>query len=269
MLLKNINPMKAIYTLCFLIFHCIATAQHHTYTTSNAHSHNDYEQKQPFWTAYNAGFGSIEADIFLLNDSLFVAHDTTELKQKRSLEDLYLNPLQTCVNNNKGFIFHDSTRQLQLLIDIKTEAKSTLGKLLQVLEKYPVLLHCTTLHFVISGNRPDQSLFISYPSYILFDGELTQKYSEAAQTKIAMLSSNFKNFSSWSGETDLRKEDEMKLVSGIIKAHAAGKTVRFWNAPDNNITWKKLIELNVDFINTDRIEPSANFLISLNNLNQQ
>jgi alkaline phosphatase len=33
-------------------------------TVSNAHSHNDYEQPIPFRMAYQAGFGSVEADIF-------------------------------------------------------------------------------------------------------------------------------------------------------------------------------------------------------------
>ncbi|ULT27659.1 hypothetical protein KUH03_13685 [Sphingobacterium sp. E70] len=31
------------------------------------HSHNDYWQSQPFYTAYYAGMQSIEADIFLRN----------------------------------------------------------------------------------------------------------------------------------------------------------------------------------------------------------
>ncbi|MES1249631.1 MAG: alkaline phosphatase, partial [Chitinophaga rupis] len=58
---------------------CSLQAQPLRYTVSNAHSHNDYEQKIPFWLAYNEGFGSIEADIFLRGDSLVVAHSTKEL----------------------------------------------------------------------------------------------------------------------------------------------------------------------------------------------
>jgi hypothetical protein len=42
------------------------------YTIANTHSHNDYEQRVPFWTAYNAQFGSIEADIFLVDGRLMV-----------------------------------------------------------------------------------------------------------------------------------------------------------------------------------------------------
>ena len=73
-----------------------------TYTTSNAHSHNDYEQKVPFLTAYNAEFGSIEADIFLQNDSLYIAHDTEELKVHRTLREYYLELLEKLVKQNGG-----------------------------------------------------------------------------------------------------------------------------------------------------------------------
>jgi hypothetical protein len=34
------------------------------YTVANTHSHNDYEQHTLFWMAWQAQFGSIEADIF-------------------------------------------------------------------------------------------------------------------------------------------------------------------------------------------------------------
>ena len=38
------------------------------------HSHNDYAQELPFWYAYSSGASSIEADIFLRNNELYVAH---------------------------------------------------------------------------------------------------------------------------------------------------------------------------------------------------
>lgn len=56
------------------------------------HSHNDYVQNVPFWKAISAGVNSLEADIFLVGDSLFVAHDTKDIKVHRDLETLYLKP---------------------------------------------------------------------------------------------------------------------------------------------------------------------------------
>ena len=45
------------------------------------HSHNDYAQKRPFWGAYEAGADSIEADVFLVDCDLLVAHSRKELKK--------------------------------------------------------------------------------------------------------------------------------------------------------------------------------------------
>src|ERR1700749_3117326 len=77
-------------------------AQPGMYTASNAHSHNDYEQKVPFWLAFNEGFGSIEADIFLRQDSLVVAHNRRELALQRTLEAYYLDPLLASVRKHNG-----------------------------------------------------------------------------------------------------------------------------------------------------------------------
>ena len=44
------------------------------------HSHNDYAQKRPFWGAYEAGADSIEADVFLVDGELLVAHSRNESK---------------------------------------------------------------------------------------------------------------------------------------------------------------------------------------------
>ena len=150
-----------------------ANAQPLAYTTSNAHSHNDYEQKSPFWWAYQAGFGSIEADIFLLRGGkLLVAHDSAELTRNMGLETTYLQPLIACLQKHQGYPYADRSKKLQMLIDVKTDALTTLDKLIALLKKYPVLVECPAVSWVITGNRPDQLLFKNYPSFIRFDGEL-------------------------------------------------------------------------------------------------
>ena len=55
--------MRKPYFLIVLFFVSSSFAQPAHYTVADAHSHNDYEQKVPFWTAYDKGFGSIEEQI--------------------------------------------------------------------------------------------------------------------------------------------------------------------------------------------------------------
>ena len=252
--------MKFIYYCFFLLIIQSASSQPVKYTVANAHSHNDYQNPVPFWAAYNAGFGSIEADIFLTEDQLLVAHEEKELVNKRSLEDLYLRPLQACIEKNNGFVYSDTSRQLQLLIDIKTDSIATLNKLITVLQNYPALINNTSLKFVITGGRPPADSFPSYPSYILFDGNVGTEYSKAALDKIAMLSSSFRNYSKWNGTGKISKKDKAVLEAKIRRAHAMHKPVRFWEAPDVRNAWYKLMRFKTDFINTDHINTLASFL---------
>src|ERR1044072_6101637 len=108
-----------------LLISTVSVAQPISYTTANAHSHNDYEQRVPLTTAYNEMFGSIEADIFWQNGELLVAHKKEELVTHRTLEDLYLKPLKAYVEKNKGYIYADTSRSLQFMIDLKTNGDTT------------------------------------------------------------------------------------------------------------------------------------------------
>jgi len=235
-------------------------AQPGTYTVSNAHSHNDYEQKVPFWLAYNEGFGSIEADIFLRQDSLVVAHSTKELALQRTLEAWYLDPLLACVRKNGGRPYLTAGMPLQVLIDLKTDSIHTLGRLIKVLEKYPELTGCPGIRFVITGNRPASSLWSSYPAWIWFDGVLSDEYDKAAMDRVAMLSDDFQAFSKWNGKGVVPAAEWERLEAAVKKAHQMKKTVRFWDAPDFINAWYQFIHLQVDFINTDHIAALSEFL---------
>jgi hypothetical protein len=226
-----------------------------------AHSHNDYEQALPYWLAYHSGFGSIEADIFLVGDSLLlVAHDSTELSRNMKMEDAYIKPILQCLEKNKGFPYPDSSQKLQLLIDVKTDSVRTLERFIGLLQKYPSLIRCEALRWVITGNRPNPSTFSSFPSFILFDGVLSRNYPLPSLQKIALFSDDFKKYSSWNGLCLLPRIDEELLRAAISKSHGLKKPVRFWNAPDQPNAWRCLIEEGVDYINTDSIRSLSAFL---------
>ncbi len=252
--------MRKNLVLISILFVSSTFAQPVHYTVANAHSHNDYEQKSPFWLAYDQGFGSIEADIFLENNNLYVAHDTVELKAHRTLEEYYIQPLLKVIGKNNGHPFADSTKHLQLLIDIKTDSIHTLNKLIIVLKKYPALLNSALVTFVITGNRPDESLFTSYPSFISFDGELFKNYSKEALSRISLLSDNFKTYSHWDGTGSPPQNELSVLEAAVNKAHSLNKPVRFWNCPDFINAWKEFMHLGVDYLNTDHIVALASFL---------
>lgn len=243
-----------------------ASSQSVVYNTSNAHSHNDYEQAIPFFDAVSQQFGSIEADVFYQADpeELWVAHTQAALKtQQRSLDSLYLIPLAKQIRQHNGYVWTDRTRKLQLMIDLKTPASRTLSLLIKKLVKYPEIINCPVLRIVITGNRPDPSLYHSFPSFIWFDGNIGTQYSTTALSRIAMLSAPLQQFTSWNGKGRIPEKEMQPLVQAIAEAHALQKPVRFWGSPDNINTWYTMMRLKVDFINTDRIRPLADFLNKL------
>lgn len=255
--------MRYIFILVILALHVESYGQPLSYSTSNAHSHNDYEQDFPFWNAWKQGFGSVEADIFLENDELIVAHDRQQVKQGRTLDSLYLQPLVHCLAKNNGFVYADSNRIFQLMIDIKTAALPTLQKLVDKLGNYPLLINNRSLKIVISGNRPDPSAFNTWPSWIWFDGELNKAYTKEQLDKIEMLSDNFSRYSSWNGKGRLPEKEKIIIQGLITKAHEAKKKIRFWNAPDILNSWYAYIDMGVDYINTDHIEAIGIFFQQL------
>lgn len=252
--------MRLFFVICLVTASFTTIAQPTVYTSSNAHSHNDYEKPSPFWEAYDQGFGSIEADIFLKDGNLIVAHDQQQVLLNRTLDSLYLQPINQSLQKNKGTIYSDASKPLQLLVDIKTDAIPTLNKLVEQLQKYPAITSAASLKIVISGNRPPAEQFSAYPAYIYFDGVLGTTYSQEALKKIEMLSADFKDYSVWTGKGIIVENERKKVDAVISQAHNLNKKVRFWDAPDVINAWYGFMELGVDYINTDHIAEIGKFL---------
>jgi len=154
-------------------------------------------------------------------------------------------------------VYADKKRQLQILVDIKSDSVATLNKLVETIRRYPTLINNRSLKWVISGNRPDPGQFNSYPSFIWFDGILSRQYNTRALKKIALLSDNIGNYVHGKDPTAAEWQRLQETVSG---AHSLKKPVRFWGTPDNMDVWEKLMRLEADYINTDHINALAAFL---------
>ncbi|MGB5499478.1 MAG: alkaline phosphatase [Maribacter sp.] len=249
---------NSLFVIIFLLVVQLFYAQQKS--TYKIHSHNDYEQNVPFWNAYSNGLCSIEVDVFLKNDTLYATHGENEIKPDRTIENLYLLPIQKAILLKLG-----SQQPLQLLIDIKSEPYSTLKALIGVLGKYPKILHSENIAIVISGNRPKVNEYIKYPDYIKFDYQsLEDLQKEGFWDKVALISLDFGKFSTWNGKGRLTVEDYDIIKDVIDKAHSHGKPFRFWGCPDSKTAWKAFLELGVDFINTDMPYASSSYLKTLN-----
>lgn len=227
--------------------------------STQIHSHNDYLQEIPFWGAFDGKANSIEVDVFLRNDSLFVTHHESEIISTKTIEALYLKPMVTAFTSDA-----DGIRKLQLLIDIKSEAKPTLDRLIEVLEQFDELTKNNAISLVISGNRPPPEEYVQYPEYIFFDYQSLEDLKDPELwKKVAVVSLPFHKYSKWDGKTAISDSDYVEIKEIATKAHAYSKPFRFWATPDTEIAWKTLAQLGIDFINTDKPSECAEYIEKL------
>lgn len=124
------------------------------------HSHNDYWRHVPLYDALAAGCTSVEADVWLSGNQLFVGHNQKSLTKERTLESLYIDPIvsilssqntpsqatttdstastspSTSATNLNGVFDASPNTPLTLLIDMKTDGVSTFPAVLDHLEPF-------------------------------------------------------------------------------------------------------------------------------------
>ncbi len=249
---------RFILTGLFLIYSLSNVVAQHS--SASIFAHNDYEKPIPLLAAYNARVGFIEADVLLQGNELMVAHTANEIQIGKTLESLYLNPLNELIEKNGGSAYPDKEKSLTLMIDLKTEGVTTLNALVFKLKKYPLLISCKTFMITVSGNMPAPALWKNFPDFIHFDGRPYITYTTEQQKRIHLVSASFQGYSKWTGKDNLNSTDKKKLLTLIESAHAMGKPFRFWAIPDFENGWRTLMELGVDIINTDDVAGAAVFI---------
>jgi hypothetical protein len=234
---------------------------------TRAHAHNDYEHKRPLFDALDQGLCSVEADIFNIDGQLLVGHTRRSLKPERTLESLYLVPLKERIAKNGGRVYRGGP-EFTLLIDIKTNGEQTYAVLKTVLAKYADIINAPTggtaprraINVVATGNRP-AALIAADPNRLVgIDGTLSDLDSDQPADLIPLISDNWRSFFKWRGKGTIPPEEHEKILAAVQKAHAHGRRLRFWGAPDNAAVWQELYEDNVDLINTDDLPGIARFL---------
>jgi hypothetical protein len=223
-----------------------------------AHAHNDYAHTRPLLDALDHGFCSVEADIFLVDGELLVAHTRKEVKPERTLRALYLDPLRERVRKNGGRAFPNGPEQT-LLIDLKTDWKTLYPALRVVLTNYADLLttfrdgrkQTNAVLVILSGSRSREMFAGETLRYAALDGELADLDSDAPPNLIPWISHQWARTFNWRGDGAMPAEELAKLKGIVDKAHQQGRRVRFWGAPDRLTIWTILREAGVDLINTD------------------
>lgn len=249
--------MMRQFILCYLLVFCSVSAGAQEVLI---HSHNDYEQAEPLVNALRNKVYSLETDVYLVNDTLKVAHDKKGLTNASSLYSLYIQPIVKLFQAHNGRISNDSAYAPVLMIDIKENGNGVLTNLVKLLSTHASVfnrqVNPNAVQIVISGDRGDRSKWTSWPSFILFDGRPGEQYDKAQMERVAFISDSYFNYAKQKDSTDI-------LIEQVVtRSHQLKQLVRLWAIPDNSSSWSHLRKLGVDIINTDKVSECRKYFSS-------
>ena len=233
-----------------------------------AHAHNDYQHRRPLLDALMNGFCSVEADVYLVNGQLLVAHDRDKVKPERTLVALYLNPLRQLVRRNGGQVFRNGP-SFTLLLDVKSDAAPTCAALHEILKDYAEvltsyrgkLIETKAITVIISGNRAPEKMSAQLIRYAAIDGRRDDLESNSPAGLVPLISVDWNTVFSWRWQGAMPETERTALQQWVERTHAQGRKARFWNTPDNVGTWRLLYDAGVDLINTDDLPGLRKFLL--------
>lgn len=225
----------------------------------NAHAHNDYEHEHPLKDALGYGFTSVEADVYLIDNVLYVSHNYPKALKGITLKELYLDPLQQIMETNGNKVYRGYTGVFYLMIDLKSEGETTYQKLHEEISKYPRFINNPNFKIYLSGK--DLLNTLKTGSRILaVDGrpkDIGHGYSAA---EMPVVSESFVNITGWNTRDAVTEEQWKKVQDFINAVHKDGKKCRIWAIPDHLEVWKRLKGYGMDFINTDQLKALSEFL---------
>lgn len=233
------------------------------------HGHNDYLQPVPLRRALEVGVGSLEADVFPVGDELQIGHERWQLRAGRTLRSMYLEPLRRELERRGGTLRSDG-RPLVLLVDIKADGAAAYRLLREDLAAYaPMLTRFVdgrvepgAITILLSGDRPRGLVAADRDRRCALDGRLGDL--DAAPPPpvdlVPWVSDTWRKVSDWTGSDELMTDEVTRVRALVQMAHAQGRELRFWSAPDRVEGWRALFDLGVDHISTDLPAKAAEFL---------
>lgn len=257
---------KKIFTLIILVIFTSGFAL--SQSIYNGHSHNDYQQKRPLHEALKYGYKSIEIDVWLHHGELKVAHVKVGLNKKPSIEEQYFKPLAEIIQANKGSVYPQDSTPLILMIELKNQRDSAYARLKNYLAGYDQylckwqgdsLVQSGALSILITGGAPRATIAADSIRIANVDGNTNDTTQNISSVFVPRISISWNSYFTWSGAGKMPKEELKKLNKFVEAAHASRKSIRFYAAPDNYGIWKQLLNIGVDWINTNNLKAFATY----------
>lgn len=232
---------------------------------------------------------SIEADVWLINSTLYIGHDASSLSPARTLSSLYIEPLLSILQaqnpstaftptGTKNGVFDTAPGQtLYLFVDLKTAGATTWPAVVTALEPLraggwlagigsggevipgPITVIGTgsTPLDLVKGVQPRDYFYDAPLANLDRQKDITAAVSPIASTDFAVVVPGFLGTSFNSSQLDVVRNQ-------ITVAHSRGIKVRYWDLPGwpvstRNAVWRTLMSEGVDLLNVDNLLDAAEF----------
>ncbi len=236
-----------------------------TSTIPVGHSHNDYTRKRPLYDALETGFMSVEVDVFYRNGKFLVAHTVLGIRKRKTLEKLYLEPLQKIANKNSGKIYPNSAAPLELMIDTKGAwTNENIRELERLLASYKNLwviyngenemIFNGAIRVLLSGGGYTGLIKNDNPRLLSVDAGLGDIKSDLPAEIIGRNSAHYRSVLSWRGRGNIPSEEKEKLQQICAEAKLYNRKVRLWACPNKTQVWKVLLDAGVGWVNVDKLK---------------
>ena len=241
-----------------------------------AFSHNDYENARPLQDALDHGFGTVEADVHLIDGELYVGHETpTNLTYPQTFRAMYLEPLRQRIENNGGSVYKDIAPAFNLMVELKTDRLPTYLALRDQIAEYRDIFtvyingerYQKAVNAVISGGMyPIDVMNAETTRYLSIDGDMTffqKNLSTAVMPWVSLPleealgrepTQSLDNFS------DISTEELQRAANLVAEINKQGRLARFYWVPDKPEFWVWQEEIGVGLIATDHMSRLAEHL---------
>jgi hypothetical protein len=254
------------------------------------HSHNDYWRPVPFYSALAVGAVSVEADVWLYNDTLYVGHERSALSASRTLDSLYIQPILKVIRaqnpnstfapaNSKNGVFDTASGQtLYLWIDLKTDGVQTLPYVVRALQPLRDAGYLTAydgktvtsgpVTVIGTGNTPRDRVQGVAPRDYFWDAPIanlsTAEFQNITSEVSPIASGNFQSIYGEVRNRTLSGTQLKTLEDQVTVARSRGIGVRYWETPGwpigtRNSVWRTLWDNGVTLVNVDDLWAAANF----------
>lgn len=247
-----------------------------TFTTSAtgrlpAYAHNDYENRRPLRDALDLGYRGVEADVYLVDGELLVAHDRDQVRPGRTLASLYLDPLRVLVARD-GAVLDDGSTFL-LNVEAKERGRATYDALRAELARYADIL--TVVRGGVEEPGPVQVVLVGwfpplaelaaetvrYAAVQAHHRDLPADHAALPADLLKLVTVKYPDEFTWKGHGEPPADFQRRLAGIRAAADAVpGRLLRVFDVPRRDEAYRALLAGGADLIGTRTLGRSGELL---------